>query len=188
MLCYPDVDGFNGSEYGRGVSKTSAPAAATAGGTVADPSGILWQWSRFNELRPEDLYAVVQLREAVFVVEQNCPYPDADGRDPRAWHLLGWQQGPGERSLIAYARVFEPGARYDEGSIGRVVTAQSVRGTGVGRRLMAEALRRLEALAPGGKIKLAAQRRLEAFYSGFGFTTVSAPYEEDGIEHVDMIR
>ena len=188
MLCYPDVDGFNGSEYEQEVSKTSAPGAGTAGETTADPSGIVWQWSRFSKLRPDDLYAVVRLREAVFIVEQNCPYPDADGRDPRAWHLLGWQQGPSERSLIAYARVFEPGVRYTEGSIGRVVTAQEVRGTGVGRRLMAEALRRLETLAPGKKIKLAAQRRLEEFYSGFGFTTVSAPYEEDGIMHVDMVR
>lgn len=170
------------------MSKTSAPGRATSGRTAEDPSGILWQWSRFNELSPEDLYAVVRLREAVFIVEQNCPYPDSDGRDPRAMHLLGWQQGSSERALIAYARVFEPGARYVEGSIGRVVTAQAVRGTGVGRLLMAEALRRLEALAPGQKIKLAAQRRLEAFYSGFGFATVSAPYEEDGIEHVDMIR
>jgi ElaA protein len=124
----------------------------------------------------------------VFVVEQNCPYLDADGRDPRAWHLLGWDQGAGGRSLVAYARVFEPGVRYSEGSIGRVATAPEVRRTGVGKRLMAEALRRLEALAPGQKIKIAAQHRLEAFYAGFGFTTVSAPYEEDGIMHVDMVR
>jgi ElaA protein len=152
---------------------------------VAD---ITWQWCRFGELRPEELYAVVRLREAVFVVEQNCPYPDSDGRDPRAWHLLGWQEGEKERVLAAYARVFEPGVRYTEASIGRVVTAQAVRGTGVGRKLMAEALRRVEALVPGEKIKLAAQRRLEEFYADFGFTTVSAPYEEDGIIHIDMVR
>jgi ElaA protein len=170
------------------VSKTSGPGAAIAGERAADPTAIFWQWSRFHELRPADLYAVVQLREAVFIVEQNCPYPDADGRDPRAWHLLGWQQGPTERALVAYARIFEPGVRYTEGSIGRVVTAPSVRGTGLGRTLMAEALRRLEALAPGEKIKLAAQRRLEEFYGGFGFTAVSTPYEEDGIMHVDMVR
>jgi ElaA protein len=188
MLCYPDVDGFNASEYGRDVSKTSGPRAATKVEAITDASEIFWQWSRFSELRPDDLYAVVRLREAVFIVEQNCPYPDADGRDPGAWHLLGWHQGPSEKSLIAYARVFEPGVRYTEGSIGRVATAQEVRGTGVGRRLMAEALRRLEALAPGEKIKLAAQHRLEEFYGGFGFTTVSGPYEEDGITHVDMVR
>lgn len=183
------MDDFSASEYGRGVSKTSDPRAATAVETTTDASDIFWQWSRFSELRPVDLYAVVRLREAVFIVEQNCPYPDADGRDPGAWHLLGWHQGPNERSLMAYARVFEPGVRYPaEGSIGRVVTAPEVRGTGVGRRLMAEALRRLETLAPGKKIKLAAQRRLEDFYAGFGFKTVSAPYEEDGITHVDMVR
>ena len=124
----------------------------------------------------------------MFIVEQNCPYLDADGRDPGAWHLLGWLDRPGGRSLVAYARVFEPGVRYTEGSIGRVVTSHEVRGTGVGRTLMVEALRRLETLAPGQAIKLAAQRRLENFYSGFGFKTVSAPYEEDGIMHVDMLR
>ena len=134
------------------------------------------------------LYTVVRLREAVFIVEQNCPYPDADGRDPNAWHLLGWVQGPMSRSLVAYARLFEPGVRYDEGSIGRVVTAPEVRGTGVGKALMAEALRRIESLAPGQPIKIAAQRRIEDFYLALGFKTVSAPYEEDGIIHVEMLR
>ena len=92
------------------------------------------------------------------------------------------------RSLVAYARLFEPGVRYDEGSIGRVVTAPEVRGTGVGKALMAEALRRIESLAPGQPIKIAAQRRIEDFYLALGFRTVSAPYEEDGIIHVDMLR
>jgi ElaA protein len=149
---------------------------------------IDWQWSRFGELTAADLYAVVRLREGVFVVEQNCPYPDADGRDPDAWHLLGWLSGGGERTLIAYARIFEPGVRYAEASIGRIVSAPEVRGTGVGRAVVAEGLRRLEALAPGESIKIAAQRRLEDFYTTFGFAVVSEPYEEDGIMHVDMIR
>jgi ElaA protein len=156
----------------------------TGSGTEA----IEWQWSRFNELSLDDLYAVVRLREAVFIIEQNCPYPDADGRDPQAWHLLGWKRYAGERKLVAYARVFEPGVRYDEASIGRVVTAPEVRGTGLGKTLMAEALRRVESLVPGETIKIAAQRRLELFYVGFGFRPVSSPYEEDGIIHVDMIR
>ena len=147
-----------------------------------------WQWSRFSQLSVDDLYAVVRLREAVFIIEQNCPYPDADGRDPKAWHLLGWKDYEGERRLVAYARVFEPGVRYREASAGRIVTAPEVRGTGLGRILMAEALRRIESLVPGQLVKIAAQRRLEQFYVGFGFRTVSAPYEEDGIIHVDMIR
>jgi ElaA protein len=177
----------DGSGYWGEVSKTSARNASDRGETSATASPD-WQWSRFSELRPEDLYAVVRLRETVFVVEQQCPYIDADGRDPQAWHLLGWSDGQGGRSLVAYARIFEPGVRYDEGSIGRVVTAPEVRGTGLGKILMAEALRRLESLAPNQSVKIAAQRRLERFYLELGFKTVSAPYEEDGIIHVDMVR
>lgn len=156
--------------------------------TGSNTGDLDWQWSRFNQLSLDDLYAVVRLREAVFIIEQNCPYPDADGRDPRAWHLLGWEKYDGERKLVAYARVFEPGIRYEEASVGRVVTAPEVRGTGLGKVLMAEALRRIDSLLPGQPVKIAAQRRLEDFYLGFGFRTISAPYEEDGIIHVDMIR
>ena len=149
---------------------------------------ITWQWSRFEDLRPEHLYEIVRLREGVFVVEQNCVYLDADGRDPAAWHLLGWLEESGARKLVAYSRVFEPGIRYPEGSVGRVVTAPEVRRTGVGRILMAEALRRLENLAPGRPVRIAAQRYLEPFYASFGFRPASAPYVEDGIIHVDMLR
>jgi ElaA protein len=188
MLFYPNEDGFNRSEYGREVSKTSAPIQSDPRVASRGSDDIFWQWSRFSELGPDDLYAVVRLREAVFVLEQNCPYQDADGRDPNAWHLLGWLERPMGRALAAYARVFAPGVRYDEGSIGRVVTAPEMRRTGLGKALMAEALRRMESLAPGQPIKIAAQRRLEDFYLGFGFKTISAPYEEDGIIHVDMLR
>ena len=124
----------------------------------------------------------------VFIVEQNCAYLDADGRDAAAWHLLGWRDENGAPTLAAYARIFEPGIRYAEASVGRVVTASEVRRSGAGRQLMSEALRRLENLAPGQPIRIAAQRYLESFYAGFGFRTVSAPYEEDGIIHVDMLR
>lgn len=166
--------GVDIGEYGSVLSKTSAQ--------------VSWQWSRFRDLRPEDLYEVVRLRESVFIVEQKCAYLDADGRDPAAWHLLGWIQSEGEPRLVAYARVFEPGVRYVEGSVGRVVTAVEVRRTGIGQVLMSEALRRLEELAPAQPIRLAAQRYLENFYESFGFKTASAPYEEDGIMHVDMLR
>jgi ElaA protein len=170
------------------VSKTSALPASDRSVDSTTGWDVFWQWSRFSELTPEDLYEVVRLREEVFVVEQQCAYIDADGRDPHAWHLLGWSDGAKGRKLLAYARIFEPGVRYTEGSIGRVVTAPQARGTGVGKTLMAEALRRLEGLAPGRPIKIAAQRRLEKFYSELGFKTASAPYEEDGIIHVDMLR
>ena len=147
-----------------------------------------WQLARFRDLTVDDLYAIVRLREAVFIIEQNCPYPDADGRDPLAWHLLGWRDAADGKTLAAYARIFEPGIRYQQASIGRIVTAPEVRGTGLGRELMVEALRRAERLAPNQPIKIAAQRRLEKFYTGFGFTVISDPYVEDGIDHIDMIR
>lgn len=147
-----------------------------------------WQFSRFRDLSVDDLYAIVRLREAVFIIEQNCPYPDADGRDPLAWHLLGWLDGTEGRELAAYARLFEPGVRYQQASIGRIVTSPGARGTGLGRQLMVEALQRMQQLAPGQPIKIAAQRRLEKFYTGYGFRTISDPYEEDGIVHVDMVR
>ncbi|MFL5566948.1 MAG: GNAT family N-acetyltransferase [Gemmatimonadaceae bacterium] len=170
------------------MSKTSAPFAASVGPNPVNVADISWQYSRFSELTSAELYAVVRLRESVFIVEQNCPYPDADGRDPDAWHLLGWQADATERRLVAYARIFAPGVRYAEASIGRVVTAPEVRGKGIGKILMAEALRRIEPLAPNRAVKIAAQRRLEKFYLDLGFRTISAPYEEDGIIHVDMIR
>jgi ElaA protein len=170
------------------MSKTSARPASSPTIASRGPDDFFWQWSRFSELTAADLYSVVRLREAVFIVEQNCPYPDSDGRDPNAWHLLGWSQRSTGRVLVAYARIFEPGVRYDEASIGRVVTAPEVRGTGKGRALMAEALRRTDSLMPGQPIRIAAQRRLEDFYLGLGFKTVSDPYEEDGIIHVDMLR
>jgi ElaA protein len=170
------------------MSKTSARPASSPAIASRGPDDFFWQWSRFSELTAADLYSVVRLREAVFIVEQNCPYPDSDGRDPSAWHLLGWSQRSTGRVLVAYARIFEPGVRYDEASIGRVVTAPEVRGTGKGRALMAEALRRIDSLMPGQPIRIAAQRRLEDFYLGLGFKTVSDPYEEDGIIHVDMLR
>jgi len=170
------------------MSKTSARPASSSAIASRGPDDFSWQWSRFSELTAADLYSVVRLREAVFIVEQNCPYPDSDGRDPNAWHLLGWSQRSTGRVLVAYARIFEPGVRYDEASIGRVVTAPEVRGTGKGRALMAEALRRIDSLMPGQPIRIAAQRRLEDFYLGLGFKTVSDPYEEDGIIHVDMLR
>jgi ElaA protein len=163
-------------------------ASAAGGEATAATESPVWQWGRLSELSAEDLYAVVRLREEVFIVEQQCAYHDADGRDPHAWHLLGWSDGQKGRNLIAYARIFEPGIRYTESSIGRVVTAPRVRGTGLGKTLMAEALRRLDGLAPGQPVKIAAQRRLEKFYLDLGFRTVSPPYEEDGIIHVDMLR
>ncbi len=150
---------------------------------------IRWELARFAELTPDALYAALQLRSLVFVVEQTCPFLDLDGADDQAWHLLGWTtDADGARRLGAYARLFAPGVKYAEASIGRVVTHPEVRRTGAGRALMAEAIRRLAGLAPGAPVRIGAQRYLERFYGSFGFVVAGPPYDEDGISHVEMLR
>lgn len=149
---------------------------------------IQWQWSTFRDLDLHTLYALLQRRQQVFILEQNCLYNDADGLDPQAWHLLGWQEAEGGRELVAYLRYFEPGIKYPEASIGRVLNVASVRGKGIGRALMAEALRRADLLHPGQAIRIQAQQYLEAFYAGFGFRRIGETYLEDDIPHVDMRR
>jgi ElaA protein len=156
--------------------------------TDTERSAIEWQWRGFDELSPHDLYTLLQVRQMVFVVEQSCPYLDADGMDDRAWHLLGWVEQGGRKILAAYARVFPPGIKYPESSIGRVVTHPSMRRKGMGEALMAEALRRIETLSPGAGVRIGAQMYLERFYEKSGFRRVSAPYDEDGIIHIEMLR
>jgi ElaA protein len=138
----------------------------------------------FPALSPDQLYDLLQLRQEVFVLEQNCAYLDADGRDRQAHHLLGYN----ERGLAAYLRVVEPGAKYTEPSIGRVITRLDLRRTNLGRELMREGIRRCQDLYPGQGIRISAQARLERFYREFGFNIVAGPYDEDGIPHLEMLR
>jgi ElaA protein len=147
-----------------------------------------WQWKCFAELAPADLYALLAARAAVFVVEQTCVFQDADGLDAFAWHLLGWAGTKDERTLAAYLRLIEPGRKYAEPSIGRVLTTAAFRRTGLGRAAMREGLARSAVLYPGCAVRVGAQQRLERFYAELDFRTVSAPYDEDGIAHVEMLR
>ena len=149
---------------------------------------IEWQWNGFADLTVAQLYEMLALRQQVFVLEQTCLYPDIDGLDPGAHHLLGWRNVDGRRELAASLRCLAPGAKYDEMSLGRVVTSPAARGTGLGRELVAQGIRYAESLHPGHAIRIGAQAHLERFYGSFGFVTVSAPYDEDGIMHVDMVR
>ncbi|QGZ40517.1 ElaA protein [Pseudoduganella flava] len=149
---------------------------------------IDWQWLDFESIPRRDLYEVLRQRQEVFVLEQTCLYPDLDGYDEAAHHLMAWQTIDGKRQLVAYLRCLAPGAKYAEMSLGRILTPAIARGTGIGRQLVAEGIRRAEQLHPGHRIRIGAQARLETFYQGFGFETVSAPYDEDGILHIDMLR
>ena len=155
---------------------------------------VTWTFAHFDELAPRKVHDMYQLRAEVFVVEQNCPFQDVDGADPASWHLLGVTlpsplgEGRGEGQLVAYARLVPAGIKFAEPSIGRVITAQSVRGTGLGRVLMMEAMARGDALWPGQAVRIGAQHRLERFYQSLGFATASDPYIEDGIPHIEMLR
>jgi len=149
---------------------------------------VAWQWKRFAELEPAELYAMLAARAAVFVVEQACAFQDADGLDAFASHLLGWVEQDHNPTLAAYLRLIDPGRKYAEPSIGRVLTTLPFRGTDLGRAAVREGLARTAALYPGRAVRIGAQQRLERFYAEFGFRTVSAPYEEDGIAHVEMLR
>ncbi|MBB6134335.1 ElaA protein [Massilia aurea] len=155
---------------------------------MTSPSTIDWHFSRFADLTPFDLYDVLAARQNVFILEQTCLYPDIDGYDLEAHHLLGWRDVDGKRQLAAYLRVLAPGAKYDEMSLGRVVTTPAARGSGAGRALLDQGIAHAEALHPGHRIRIGAQQYLERFYASFGFQTVSAPYDEDGIMHIDMLR
>ena len=142
----------------------------------------VWRFARFAELSPQEIHDLYRLRVDVFVVEQNCVFQDVDGVDPQCWHLLGYEG----RDLVAYCRFVPPGVKFPEPSIGRVITARSVRRTGMGRVLMREAMQRAAALWPDQALRIGAQAHLERFYNEFGFTKSSEPYDEDGILHIEM--
>jgi ElaA protein len=158
--------------------------APTPKANPAADGGLAWTWSRFAELGVDNLYDALALRCRVFILEQG-PYLDTDGIDRRSWHLLG-RDGAG--ALLAYLRVVDPGVKYAEPSIGRVITAPEARGVGLGHQLTGEGIARCSAAWPGQGIRISAQLRLEAFYGGHGFERVGEPYLEDGIPHLEMFR
>jgi len=145
---------------------------------------IHWTLKKFEDLTPHQLYAALQLRNEVFVVEQNCVFQDADDKDQASHHLLGYIND----KLVAYTRLVPPGVIYDEPSIGRVVTLPSVRGSGAGKMLMQESIDKVYDLFGGEPIKIGAQLYLKKFYEGFGFLQISEAYLEDGIPHIYMRR
>lgn len=143
---------------------------------------LVWREEPFDALAPRRLYAIMALRAQVFVVEQRCAYQDADGADAASRHL--WAESP-DGAIVAYLRLVPAGVKFAEASIGRVVTAPSVRRTGLGRELMRRGIAAIGADVP---IRIGAQAYLERFYGGFGFERASDLYDEDGIPHIEMLR
>ncbi|MFN3570171.1 MAG: GNAT family N-acetyltransferase [Polaromonas sp.] len=147
-------------------------------------SGIAWRALSFSALSPGELYDVLQLRTEVFVIEQGCIFQDMDGSDAEAIHLLGNTDG----LLVAYARCFAAGVKFAEASIGRVITRQMQRGSGLGHELMRRAVSCVFEQWGEQPIRIGAQARLEKFYLQHGFQVAGQPYIEDGIPHIEMLR
>ncbi len=146
---------------------------------------VHWRCEALPSMSAVALYRVLKLRSEVFVVEQQCIYLDPDGRDEDAWHL---QALDSDGAVLAYARLLPPQSAQDAARIGRVITAPSARGTGLGRALMQEALVACARLWPDAPLELGAQAHLRDFYGSFGFAAISDVYDEDGIPHIDMRR
>jgi ElaA protein len=144
------------------------------------------KWFQFSELSTETLYAILALRQEVFVVEQDCAYLDADGRDRHAWHLVATNQA-GE--CVGYLRVVAPGFRFSEPSIGRVVTRREFRREGIGAVIVREGIRKSREVFGPIPIRISAQAHLQRYYGTLGFVTEGDgnPYDEDGIPHVQML-
>jgi len=143
-----------------------------------------WSLKKFDELSLDELYAILQLRSKVFIVEQNCVYNDVDGKDQLAWHLIGTEDG----NLIAYTRILPPGIVYSDPAIGRVVTSPSKRSSGLGRELMDRSIEHCEMLFGNTSITLSAQAYLKKFYESLDFFSIGEEYLDDGIPHIEMTR
>ena len=138
----------------------------------------------FGELSTKELYDVLQLRSEVFVVEQNCVYQDIDGKDERALHIMGWEDG----NLVAYTRCFRAGDYFDDASIGRVLVRENYRKLGYGHAITKASIEAIKTNYKADKIKISAQVYLVIFYESHGFKTYGDRYLEDGIPHIAMVR
>ncbi len=145
---------------------------------------LQWTCKYFDELTPHELYALIHLRNEVFVVEQHCVFQDADNLDQVCYHLMGFHRA----ELAACTRLVPAGIAYDEISIGRVATSPKYRGHGAGKVLMQKSIEECYRLFGEQDIKIGAQLYLKKFYESFGFVQCSKLYDEDGIDHIKMIK
>lgn len=142
-----------------------------------------WNLKKFDELTNLELYNLLKERTLVFVVEQNCPYLEVDGKDPFSYHLFKEDNG----EIIAYLRIVPAGISYQEVSLGRVFVKREYRGQGMAKELLKRGLDFIQKELKETNVKIQAQDYLRSFYSSFGFQTISETYLEDNIPHVDML-
>lgn len=142
-----------------------------------------WFCKKFSALEVNELYVIMQLRSEVFVVEQNCVYLDADGKDEKSYHFFAIE----DNNIAAYARILPPGLSFKEASIGRVLTAPLYRRKGLGIILMEKCIEKTQEIFGVNTIKIGGQLYLKSFYENLGFKQCSDEYDEDGIPHIEMI-
>lgn len=147
-------------------------------------NNIIWNIKGFDELSTQELYKILKARIDVFVVEQNCPYPDLDFYDQKAIHI--WAEI--DQNILAYCRIFNSGIKYKEASIGRVLTTSEARGQNLGKQLIKNALEATNNRFHTTSIRISAQDYLLPFYSSFGFKSTDKKYLEDNIPHTEMVR
>ena len=145
---------------------------------------INWSWQKFTDISGEEMHEMLSVRQNVFIAEQKSAYLDADHLDQQSWHLLGRED---DGRLVAYARLNFPNTRYQEPSFGRVLTTKKIRGIGVGQKIVEACIKKSIQEYPGFNIRISAQAHLINFYETFGFISIGDPYEDEGIEHVDMV-
>lgn len=144
---------------------------------------IHFHWARLESLSGPQFHAIMLARQTVFIGEQHFYCPDADDHDIHSWHLTALHDG----KLAAYLRVVDPGEKYPEPAIGRVLTTQAYRRTGLGKRIMQVAIDKLAELYPGQSIRISAQSYLQTFYENLGFAVVGEEYWEEGVSHIEML-
>lgn len=143
-----------------------------------------WRCKTFEQLKAKELYQILKARQDVFVIEQQCIYPDMDGVDSQVLHLAAWK---GDK-MVACSRLLPPNITYKQVSIGRILVVDSERGTGIAKALTERSITECEERFGKQPIKIGAQSYLEKFYASFGFVKISEEYLEDGIPHIDMLR
>lgn len=146
----------------------------------------VWYCKAFAELSGADIYEILTLREEVFVLEQQCLYQDIDGLDYDCLHLYASNEEL--KKIVAYARIIPSGVKSEYVGIGRVVVEKDSRKQGLGELLLENSISYCEQTFPKQSIKISAQAYLEKFYKKFKFETISDIYDEDGIDHIDMVR
>ena len=145
---------------------------------------VVWKIKSFDKLTIKELYAILKIRQEVFIVEQTCYYLDADGYDEKAIHIWGEK----DEEIVAYCRIFEPKIKYPESSLGRVLTNPSYRNLKLGKVLLKIALNTIEVKFNTPNVRISAQYYLLRFYSEFGFISTGVEYLEDDIPHTEMLR